>query len=130
MAIAEPLLQSYGRLGNEVHRQVVAHVLDLLLPRPALRAGGPLHLETTVRRGPDRTVVHLLSYLPTRVGSGLGGDIDLVDDPFPLVDVEVEVACEHEPTSATLEPGRDGRCRSAGPTASPPPPSPCSTGTP
>jgi hypothetical protein len=104
VAIAEPLLHSYGRLGNEVHRQVVAHVLDLLLPRPALRASGPLHLETTLRRGPDRTVVHLLSYLPTRVGSGLGGDIDLVDDPFPLVDVEVEIACEHEPASATLEP--------------------------
>ncbi len=105
VAVAEPLLQSYGRLGNEVHRLVVQYVLDLLLPRPVLRVSGPLHLETTVRRGPDRTVVHLLSYLPTRVGSGLGGDIDLVDDPFPLVDVEVEIACKSEPTSATLEPG-------------------------
>lgn len=104
VAIAAPLLLTYGRLGNEVHRQVVGHVLDLLLPRPALRAGGPLHLETTVRRGPDRTVVHLLSYLPTRVGSGLGAEIDLVDDPFPLVDVDVEVACGTEPRTATLEP--------------------------
>jgi putative glycosyl hydrolase-like family 6 (GHL6) protein len=104
VAIAAPLLLTYGRLGNEVHRLVVQHVLDLLLPRPALRAGGPLHLETTVRRGPDRTVVHLLSYLPTRVGSGLGGDIDLVDDPFPVVDAEVEIAVETEPRSATLEP--------------------------
>ncbi len=104
VAIAAPLLLSYGRLGNEVHRLVVQHVLDLLLPRPALRASGPLHLETTVRRGPDSTVVHLLSYLPTRVGSGLGGDIDLVDDPIPLVDVDVEIACDHEPTSATLQP--------------------------
>jgi len=104
VAIAAPLLLTYGRLGNEVHRLVVQHVLDLLLPRPALRATGPLHLETTLRRGSDRTVVHLLSYLPTRVGGGLGGDIDLVDDPFPLVDVEVQVACEQEPASATLEP--------------------------
>lgn len=104
VAIAAPLLLTYGRLGNEVHRLVVQHVLDLLLPRPALRAGGPLHLETTVRRGPDRTVVHLLSYLPTRVGGGLGGDIDLVDDPFPVVDVDVEIASEQEPRSATLEP--------------------------
>ncbi len=105
VAIAAPLLLTYGRLGNEVHRQVVGHVLDLLLPRPALRAGGPLHLETTVRRGPDRTVVHLLSYVPTRVGGGLGGDIDLVDDPFPILDVPVEVAVEAEPRTATLEPG-------------------------
>lgn len=104
VAIAAPLLLTYGRLGNEVHRLVVQHVLDLLLPRPALRAGGPLHLETTVRRGPGTTVVHLLSYLPTRVGGGLGGDIDLVDDPFPVVDVEVEIAAESEPRSATLEP--------------------------
>ncbi|SEP82658.1 beta-galactosidase trimerization domain-containing protein [Microlunatus flavus] len=104
VAVAAPLLLTYGRLGNEVHRQVLGHVLDLLLPRPALRAGGPLHLETTVRRGPDRTVVHLLSYLPTRVGSGLGAEIDLVDDPFPLVDVDVEVACDTEPRTATLEP--------------------------
>ncbi len=104
VAIAAPLLLTYGRLGNEVHRFVVQHVLDLLLPRPALKAGGPLHLETTVRRGPDRTVVHLLSYLPTRVGSGLGAEIDLVDDPFPVVDVEVQIASETEPSTATLEP--------------------------
>lgn len=104
VAIAEPLLTSYGRFGNEVHRIVLEHVLDLLLPRPVLRATGPLHLETTVRRGPDRTVVHLLSYLPTRVGSGLGGDIDLVYDPVPIVDVDVEIACEQEPSGATLEP--------------------------
>ncbi|MGI3780305.1 MAG: beta-galactosidase trimerization domain-containing protein [Janthinobacterium lividum] len=105
VAIAAPLLLTYGRLGNEVHRLVVQQVLDLLLPRPALRAGGPLHLETTVRRGPDRTVVHLLSYLPTRVGGGLGAEIDLVDDPFPVVDVDVEIASEQEPRTATLEPG-------------------------
>ncbi|MGI8459636.1 MAG: beta-galactosidase trimerization domain-containing protein [Propionibacteriaceae bacterium] len=103
-SVAAPLLQSYGRLGNEVHRQVMASVLAAFLPRPAVRVDGPLHLETTVWRGPDRTVVHLLSYLPTRVGSGLGGDIDLVDDPFPLVELAVEIAVEQHPRRAMLQP--------------------------
>jgi hypothetical protein len=104
VAIAQPLLHTYGRFGNEAHRAILDAVLRGLLPRPAVRAGGPLHLEAVVHRGGGRTVVSLLSYLPTRVGSGLGGDLDLVDDPFPLIDVEVDVACPTEPTAGTLQP--------------------------
>jgi Hypothetical glycosyl hydrolase 6/Beta-galactosidase trimerisation domain len=104
VAIAQPLLLSYGRFGNEAHRKVVEKILAGLLPRPAVRAGGPLHLETTVWRGPDRTVVHLLSFIPTRVGSGMGGEIDLIYDPFPLVDVDVQIAIDTQPRSAALQP--------------------------
>lgn len=105
VAVAVPLLDNYGRFGIEAHRTVLAAVLDLLLPRPVVTAGGPLHLEAVAHRGPDRTVVSLLSYLPTRVGAGLGGEgLDLVDDPFPLVDVEVGVVCPTTPTSATSQP--------------------------
>jgi len=100
VAIAQPLLLSYGRFGNEAHRKVMEKALAALLPRPAVRAGGPLHLETTVWRGSDRTVVHLLSFIPTRVGD----DMDLIHDAFPLVDVEVDIAVDSEPRSATLQP--------------------------
>lgn len=104
VAISQPLLTSFGRFGAESHQRVLGAVLDLLLERPLVRAGGPKHLEAVAHRGPGRTVVSLLSYSPVRVGSGLGGDIDIVDDPFPLVDVPVEVVCPQEPTAATLQP--------------------------
>lgn len=104
VAVAQPLFHSYGRFGNEAHRQVIGAILSELLPRPAVRIGGPLHLESVVHRGPGRTVISLLSYLPARVGSGLGGDIDIVSDPFPVVDAEVEIASESPPSAATLQP--------------------------
>lgn len=101
VSIAVPLLQSYARRADEPYRLLFGEVLDALLPDPLLRAGGPVHLETTVVRAPGgSTVVHLLSFLPTRHGEGR----DLVHDPFPIVDIEVSVRLDTEPARATLEP--------------------------
>ncbi|WP_369054806.1 alpha-L-fucosidase [Kineococcus terrestris] len=105
VAVAQPLLSSYGRFGLEAHRTVLAALLRELLPRPVVTATGPLHLEVVAHRGEDRTVVSLLSHLPTRVGAGLGGEgLDLVEDPFPLVDVDVVVRCPRPPSTAVLQP--------------------------
>lgn len=100
VSIAVPLLESFGRHANEPYRRLLGEVVDKLLPDPLVRTGGPAHLEVTVVRTARATVVHLLSFLPTRQGEGL----DLVHDPFPLVDVEVAVRAEQEPSLVTLQP--------------------------
>lgn len=101
VSIAVPLLESYARHANEPYRLVLGEVLDALLPDPLVRADGPVHLETTVVRAPDgSTVVHLLSFLPTRHGESM----DLVHDPFPLIDVEVAVRLAAEPSRVSLQP--------------------------
>jgi hypothetical protein len=52
-----------------------------------------------VRRG-DSTIVHLISFLPSRLGDGL----DLVLDPFPLVDVPIEIRSERNPNRVSVQP--------------------------
>lgn len=104
VSIAVPLLEMFGRYGNEQYRLLLGEVLDTLLPDPAVRADGPAHLETTVVRTPTSTVVHLLSVLPSRQADGL----DLVHDPFPLVDVTVAVRTDRAPSRVRLQPdGQD-----------------------
>lgn len=44
--------------------------------------------------------VHLLSFLPSRQAE----DLDLVHDPFPLLDVPVSLRMERPPHSAALQP--------------------------
>lgn len=44
--------------------------------------------------------VHLLSFLPSRQAE----DLDLVHDPFPLMDVPVSLRMERPPHSVALQP--------------------------
>jgi hypothetical protein len=69
-----------GRYGNEQYRLLLGEVMDTLV-----RVDGPAHLETTVVRTPSSTVVHLLSFLPSRQAEGM----DLAHDPFPMVNIPV-----------------------------------------
>lgn len=98
--VGVPLLAAVAGEGNDEYRTVLRALLDELLPHPLVRAGGPVHLETTVVRGATHTAVHLLSFLPSR----LARDLDLVLDPFPIVDVEVAVRVERAPSRVRLEP--------------------------
>jgi hypothetical protein len=101
VTIALPLFEAFGKHANVPYREIIGGVLDRLLPDPLLRAGGPAHLETAVAERGGTTVVHLLSFLPSRQGE----DLDLVTDPFPLVDVPIAVRRAEPPSSVTLQPG-------------------------
>lgn len=100
ITFAVPLLRAFGEHANVPYRELLGACVDRLLPRPMLRAGGPVHLETSVVRKEDTTVVHLLSYVPARHGEGL----DLVHDPFPFLDVPVAVRLDAPPISVTTQP--------------------------
>ncbi len=100
IVLGVPLLSGIAAEGNTEYRQVLGALLDRLLARPVLRAGGPVHLETAAVRAEHHTAVHLLSFVPSR----LGRDLDLVLDPFPLVDLELAVRSASAPSRVTVQP--------------------------
>jgi len=100
VAVTWPLLQAFAEHGNEAYRELLGAALARVLPDPLLRAGGPTHLETTVVRTPGSTVVHLLSFVPSRETATL----DLVHDPFPLLDLPIAVRAQAPPARVHLEP--------------------------
>ena len=70
-----------------------------------------MHLESTIVRKRDTLVVQLISFISTHVaednmGHRSSGGLDLIEDPFPLVDVPVSVRSDSMPFSVSLEPPR------------------------
>jgi hypothetical protein len=100
IVFAVPLLAGVAEEGNDQYRQLVGECLDRLVPAPLLRTSGPVHLETSVVETDRATSVHLLSFVPAR----LARDLDLVYDPFPIVDIDVALRLEAAPTRVTLQP--------------------------
>ncbi len=113
LTFAFPVFRDYGRHGSAACRILLGECFDLLLPDKRIRDGGPAHLEATFVRTPQRAVVHLLSFIPSRRCE----EIDLIEDPLPLVDMPLSVRLEQEPRRVFLAPGerpldftwRDGR---------------------
>jgi hypothetical protein len=95
-----PIFQAFGRHASVAYRQILGGCIDLLLPRPVIRAEGPAHLEVTAVQRGATTVVHLISFLPSRQAENL----DIVHDPFPLMDVLVSVRLDAAPERLTLQP--------------------------
>jgi hypothetical protein len=110
VTIAAPIFTAYGRHGAVAYRELLRRCIDRLLPERLLRIAGPAHLETTVVDTEDARVVHLLSFLASRQAEGtspLTGSvegIDIVHDPFPLVDLSVSVRADKPFRRATLQP--------------------------
>lgn len=115
VVLAAPLLKSVAADAAPVFRRVLRAVVDRLLPEPLVRVGGPVHLETSLATSPTASVLHLISFIATRVSNGTENDldeggelvspIDLVEDPFPLIDVPIQIRVGHRPVSrVTLEP--------------------------
>jgi hypothetical protein len=100
ITFALPLLEAFGKHANVPYRQILGNCIELLLPRPLIRDGGPAHLEVTAVRRGDTTLVHLVSFLPSRQADNL----DIVHDPFPLVDMPISVRLDAAPSRVTLQP--------------------------
>jgi hypothetical protein len=98
--IAYPIFGLIARNGNAPYRLLVRNILNLLLPNPLLRAGGPTGLETSVTRQEARTIVHLLYYPSERRTQ----DLDLIEDVVPLFDVPISLKLDRAPKSVYLAP--------------------------
>ncbi|NLF94338.1 MAG: hypothetical protein GX564_10675 [Oligosphaeraceae bacterium] len=65
--IANPVFTTYNNCAPVPLRQLVANLLQRLLPRPLLRLpGAPSYSRVTVTSQPGRRMVHFLAYLPER----------------------------------------------------------------
>jgi len=104
ITLAVPLLSAFGKHANVPYRQILGKCIGRLLPRPLIRDGGPAHLEATAVRKGKTTVVHLLSFVPSRHAEGM----DMIHDPFPLVDMPLSVRLDRAPRRATLQPAGKG----------------------
>jgi len=104
VTLAAPLLTAFAVHGNACYRELLGSVIDLLMPAPLITDDGPAHLEATVVQVGERTVVHLLSFIPGRLAEGL----DLINDPVPVVDLTLNVRRAGAPLRVQLQPaGQD-----------------------
>ncbi|MCX7048893.1 MAG: beta-galactosidase trimerization domain-containing protein [Candidatus Sumerlaeota bacterium] len=95
-----PIFTAYGSHGNIPYRQILAACIERLLPRPLIRCEGPAHLETSVLRKGRSVIAHLISYCPARRVENL----DIVEEPFPLVDMPLAVRFSAKPRRIILAP--------------------------
>jgi hypothetical protein len=95
-----PILEAYGKHASPNHRTLFGNCVDLLMPDPLVKAEAPSVLETTVLKNGENIVVHLLSFCPERRGN----EMDVVEDPFPLVEMPIFVRAERKPARVFLAP--------------------------
>lgn len=100
ITFAVPVFSAYGRHASEAYRQLFRACVERLLPQPLVRADGPAHLETSVVRKGRRTVVHLISFTAVRKAEGL----DIVEDPFPLVNLPLAIRHDKQPRRVVIAP--------------------------
>ncbi len=86
---AHPIFRQYNQNAPRWCKQLLLNALDMLMPDPVLRHGGPSSVLTAVNEQADenRWVVHLLHYVPERRGQ----DFDVIEDVLPLYDVDVSL---------------------------------------
>jgi Hypothetical glycosyl hydrolase 6/Beta-galactosidase trimerisation domain len=108
--IGAPLFTAYARHGAAAYRTLLSATLDAVLPERLVRTSGPAHLEVTVMDTDAGRVVHLVSFLAARLGEVFSPvtrqteGIDIVNDPYPLVGLEVSIACTARPRRISLQP--------------------------
>ncbi len=95
-----PIFEAYGKHAAPNYRTLLGNCINQLLPEPLIQDNGPSKLETTVVRKGDKTVVHLLSFCPERRADNL----DIVEDPLPIVDMPIAVKVDKKPKRVFLTP--------------------------
>ena len=103
--VSHPIFRTYFESGALPMRQIVANLLDRLLPEPLTRApGAPAFSRVTVTTQPGRCMVYVLAYLPESRGAG----INMIEEPIELNDFTVSLRLDgREPKKVYLAPGRE-----------------------
>jgi len=84
--VSHPVFTTYFNHAPVPMRQLVANLLEKLLPHPLVKVTGlPSFARVTMTRQSRRRMVHLLSYVPERRGSS----IDMIEEPIEVRDVSV-----------------------------------------
>ena len=99
-----PVFRTYFKRAPLSLRQAVSNILNILLPKPVLKADGlPSFGRATVTAQPNRKMVHLLAYVPERRGE----IIDTIEEPADVRNVKISLRHNNEiPLKAYLAPDR------------------------
>ncbi len=86
---SSPIFTLYDRVAPLWCKRLLLNALEMLLPQPLVRHGGPSTLFVTLNEqaAAGRQVLHLLHYIPERRGT----QFDVIEDVLPLYDVPVSV---------------------------------------
>ena len=86
---AHPIFTQYHANAPRWCKMLFLNALDLLLPEPVLRHGGPSTTVATLNEQPahNRQVLHLLHYIPERRSQ----EIDIVEDVIQIYNVPISV---------------------------------------
>lgn len=92
---AHPIFETFQQYGCPWIRTMVANAIKLLIGDTIVQHQGPTTLEVEVSFQPrhDRTVVHLLHYIPLRRAEKL----DIIEDTIPLRNVPLSIDLEGRP---------------------------------
>jgi hypothetical protein len=100
--LAHPVFLGYRRQAPLWYKRLVLAALRLLLPDPLVATDAPSSAQVTLLRQPaeDRTVLHLLHYIPERRGL----EFDTIEDVIPLYNVAVRFRMPVAPRRVYLAP--------------------------
>jgi hypothetical protein len=86
---SSPIFTLYDRVAPLWCKRLLLNALEMLLPQPLVRHGGPSTLFTTLseQATQGRQVLHLLHYIPERRGT----QFDIIEDVIPLYDVSISL---------------------------------------
>ena len=86
---SSPLFTLYDRVAPFWCKRLFLNALEMCLPQPLVRHGGPSTLFVTLNEqaAEGRQVLHLLHYIPERRGT----QFDIIEDVIPLYDVPLSL---------------------------------------
>ena len=102
---AHPILQGYRKRAARWYKQMFLAALQRFLPDPLVVCQGPTSLQATVlqQTRPERTIVHLLHYIPERRGL----EFDTIEEAIPLHDLAFSFKCSQQPKRVYLAPSEE-----------------------
>ncbi|MHB0936550.1 MAG: alpha-amylase family protein [Armatimonadota bacterium] len=100
--VAAPLFSGYRRHNYLAYKAMFRNILRLVLPDPLLTAHAPGAMEISLTRQPaeDRVIAHLVNYQPQR----RQGDIEYIDDAWPLQNIRLALRADRAPREVYLAP--------------------------
>jgi hypothetical protein len=100
--VAAPLFSGYRRHNYLVYKRLFQNILRLALPDPLLRATAPgaMEISLTEQAAECRLIAHLVNYQPQR----RQGDIEYIDDAWPLHNIGLSLRADRTPGEVYLAP--------------------------
>lgn len=98
--VAQPLFSEYARHGNRLCKDMMAHLLELLLPEPLIKADLPNYAEVYLRRQNNDLVLHILNYILQKKSR----DMDTIEEITPLYRRHIKVKSSTVPQAVRRVP--------------------------